>query len=941
MIYYGVYHTAAELADEGDVLCSVRKKYFETGAKQKNRTALNVSGEMIKASYTIENGKPLKWKKLIGSRICERVTIKNNSYFVESLDNDRKVFKRSHYDMKHNWLYSEFFLTNDRNVPDITYSPTTDNDKPAIICRQGQKTEMLYPFEIIVDKEITERLNELVGEPPLLCKTSCGTFYFCTAEEAGIREKALGRILEEPEESENADELIEPGFDINTSALLAETPSIMQEIIPGLPEEIQDISKENTDNKDDEDNADIKNDIAVNDEPDNTDNITVISKPEEKTEEPEPILEKTSDEPKNVISIIQNISKTEKEKTFPPESEITPLKTHETEPVIRDFSFTSDVSALYENSSTGEEAGFNITDGPGCAFYGQCPYESIDKLIIESGGKQYFYFGETDGDIRHGSGRTAMFDGKTAYEGSYKNDLRDGFGVYYFKSGKICYVGSWKENKREGLGTAYSSNDGSVFVGRWQDDKPVSVGASFDRDGKLVYFGKTNEGRRSGAGITYSEENDLFFVGKYLDGEFLGKGTQFDSDGNMLYAGGFSDGMRHGKGVSYYPDGSVQYNGEWEQGEYCGEGILYLNDGCVLKGSFRSGRANGKCTLTDSDGHTIYAGGFKNDLYDGFGRLYYRGGRYIEGSFNEGETSGIINEYSSEGELLYCGEWSDMERSGKGTAYSGGEKIYEGEFTGGRFEGQGKLFHGGELIYSGSFKNGCASGFGTEFREGTTVYTGMWENDLYSGCGLLFENGEPKFAGCFKEGQREGRINEIENGHIIRKCLYENDELAYMCEYNESGSILYYGNVKDSQRSGMGCSFDDSGEKVFEGIFKNGTPDKSMRVFYKELEDLPKCSDLDETEYSKYIHAPEYAVEISYCGGIYTGQVKDNKPEGHGTILYFDHRFTGMFHDGEPVGKGVIYTRDGSEIPGEFSPVPTPSCETLVFTKLTYYRSIS
>ena len=26
MIYYGIYHTSAELADEGDILCSVRKK---------------------------------------------------------------------------------------------------------------------------------------------------------------------------------------------------------------------------------------------------------------------------------------------------------------------------------------------------------------------------------------------------------------------------------------------------------------------------------------------------------------------------------------------------------------------------------------------------------------------------------------------------------------------------------------------------------------------------------------------------------------------------------------------------------------------------------------------------------------------------------------------------------------------------------------------------
>ena len=112
-----------------------------------------------------------------------------------------------------------------------------------------------------------------------------------------------------------------------------------------------------------------------------------------------------------------------------------------------------------------------------------------------------------------------------------------------------------------------------------------------------------------------------------------------------------------------------------------------------------------------------------------------------------------------------------------------------------------------------------------------------------------------------------------------------------------------------------------------------------MSVFYKELEDLPECSELAETDYQKYSHAPEYAVELSYCGGIYTGQIHLGKPDGRGTMLYFDHRYTGMFSNGEPCGSGVIYMRDGSEIVGRFSPEPTSSCETLIFTNLTYYRT--
>lgn len=934
MIYYGIYHTSAELADEGDILCSVRKKYFETGQRQKNRSTFNIMGEMIRASYTMESGRPLKWKKLIGNRLSERVTIKDNSYLIETLDNDRRMFKRSCYDLKHIWVYTEYYLSGDSNSPDFTYMPTEEDDKPAVIVRSsGKDTKLLYPFETKLDKETTERLNEMVGEPSLLCVTSSGSFYFCSKEEAQLRQTAIEKLLEDPQDTPDDNDLIESDFEVNIEALTESSSehipevntTVMHEIIPGLPEEPENIIKED--------------ELPYKKEP------LSLPEPKEENAAPEIIEEavKENKPEKTEEEVYQEKNEIPADTNDTDNSDIShpPVTENKSEPIIHDFVFTADAPQLYEESSTKEEAGFNITEGPGCAFFGQCPYESIDKLIIESGGKQYFYFGDTEGDYRHGSGRTAMFDGKTAYEGSYKDDKRDGFGVYYFKSGKLCYVGSWKENKRSGLGSAYSSADGSVFVGKWEENEPVSVGASFDRNGKLVYVGKTKDGKRTGAGITYSEENDLFFVGKYKDGEFLGQGTQFDKEGNMLYAGGFSDGMREGEGVSYYPDGSVQYKGNWEQGEYSGEGTLYLPDGCILKGSFKAGKADGNCTLTDKNGRLIYIGGFKNDLYSGPGRLCYKGGRFIEGSFFEGETTGVIKEYSEDGILIYNGGWADMERSGKGIEYIDGEKHYEGDFAHGLYEGHGKIYNEDGTVYSGQFKNGTANGFGRCFREDEIIYCGMWENNLYSGCGILYENGSAKYAGCFRDGMRSGRINEISDGHIIRKCLYDNDELVYMCEYNSDGSLLYYGNVKDGQRSGMGCSFNDSCEKVFEGIFKNGKPDKSMSVFYKELEDLPECEDMSGTEYKGLIHAPEYAVDLPYCGGSYTGQVRDDKPHGTGTILYFDHRYTGMFSDGDAVGNGVIYMRDGSEIEGNFISSPTPSCETLIFTNVTYYLAQS
>ena len=922
LIYFGVYNTRAELADAGDVLCSVRQKFFESGKRQKNRSTFNITGEIIRASYTMESGRPVKWKKLIGSRLAERVTIKDKCYCIESLDAERRCFKRAYFDLNHNWIYTDYFLTEGSGSPDCTFAPYTDGGRPAIILKTGtDKFETLYPFEYSLDRELTEKLNAAAGEPRVLCKTSSGTFYFCTKIEAQDRERALDRLLTEKDEDDalNDDELIEPGFEIAAAAL-----EYNNEEIPA-------------------DCADFSENNSTLDSQEYTSSTTDSTRQDTETETSEAIPENediTDNELKEAAAVKEDTT----------EEQVQPIITEtdgkaeskydvhdESDNIgIQDFEFTED--RLFEESTTSQEAAVSTKQGELCAFSGQCPFENADKLIIESGGRQYFYFGGTNGDKRHGSGRTIMFDGKTAYEGSYKDDKRDGFGTYYFKSGKLCYAGSWSDNKREGLGAAFSSNDGSIFVGKWHENEPASVGASFDREGRLIYVGKTNEGRRSGTGITYSEESDTFFVGKYADGEFLGCGTQFDSSGNMLYSGGFNDGMRNGQGVCYNNDGSVKYKGLWKNNLYHGEGVLYLSDGCILKGTFRKGKADGNCTLYDPSGHIIYTGCYSDDLYNGAGRLYSDDGSYAEGRFADGEPTGVFNEYSQQGQLLYCGEWTDMQRNGKGVEYRNGEKVYEGNFSGGNKNGKGKLYENGELVYIGEFINGRVSGFGTELEGDDTVYCGMWDNGSYNGCGILYENGQPLFVGSFRNGIKDGRINQISGEHIIRKCIYENDKLTYMCEYGEDGSLRYYGNVSDGKRSGMGCSFNSACEKEFEGIFRNGKPEKAMSVLYKELEELPECEQLKGTDYEKYSDAPEYAVELSFGGGIYTGQVRGGIPEGRGTVMYFDHRFTGMFINGEPCGNGVIYMRDGSEIMGDFSPAPTPSCETLVFTNYTYYR---
>lgn len=820
IIYYGIYHTEVESQDGSDILCSIRKRFFEKNQKLKNKSTLKINSELYRYTYAIENHKPLKWKKLLDTQQIEHAVPTQTGYYIETCDLNRKPVKKTYYNNLHLWQKTEYFALSDRYEPIYILTPDFDNDKPIIIRKNKTgKKEILSPFTSVLDQTLTDKLNTMTGEPPIFCRTNYGNFYYCTKEEEIIRKDALEKLLKKEALKENdiPEETIEPAFTIDLSGI------------------------------------DKDNKITISAQPDSQEDLQKENIPE------------TSHE------LFAN-ALMQKEET----SEI--------------------ISAKTKN----------------CAFLNECPFENSDKLIIESGENKYYYFGSMKDDLRHGRGRTVMQNGCTAYEGDYQNDKRDGFGVYYYKSGTLCYAGFWKENHRHGMGAAFNSS--GIELGHFENDQ------------------------LQGAGVRYEEDKNLFFLKKYQNGEYTGSGTQFDTEGNLLYTGEIKNNIREGKGILYHTDGTVKYQGEFHQNQYHGEGILYLMHGGSLKGHFENGRASGFCTLTDDKNKMIYQGSFTNDIYNGNGKLFSEDGSYAEGIFINGEPTGIFQEYDKNQNLIYQGEWTDMHRTGKGTAYQNGVKIYEGSFYQNQYHGKGKLYENHELIYSGSFQNGKRSGFGTEFSHDHILYTGLWKNDCYNGCGILYENGQPKFAGTFSDGMKNGRINQIQNKSITQKSIYQNDILIYTCELREDYSVNYYGSIKNNLKNGMGCTFSEYSEKLFEGIFKNNQPEKAMQVFLKELPDLIDCQELADTDYELFRQTPEFVIEKEIHQGIYTGRLKNHLPEGKGTILYFDHRYTGEFLSGQPHGRGTLYLSDGSEVKGIFTSQPTENTKIFQFSEITYYQ---
>ena len=1030
LVFYGVYYCQAEMWDGKDVFCLARKRFFESGTRQKKRSTLKTDIGTFNYSYTIENGANARYKKSIGVQVSERADETADGYAVEAFDSSRRLFRRAYYDRRHFWRSTEYYAP-DGSVM-LTLSPA-EGDKPSLVLRSSSGERILFPFNISLDKETTDRLDIMVGEPEVFCVTNAGSFYFCTEEDLERRRSVLDSIMEEARLARVAERTVQSentgiksgfivgdgegsgGFDINASREIivdksaaaentaaetvkpTEAAAVIATTDAAKPAEAEAVIATTDAAKP----AEAETGIATTDtsKPTEADThnmtaetvtltaaaadniITETAKPAKADTESitddisgQPLSFDTSDEADRENKPLPSISDSILTHS-PAESEVDDgdrsdffrqlediakqqIEKHKSEiPPVSMAAGQTDTASQSVVDPVGTEAfhvfmpetlpSFEDTSEEQkktealCAAGAECPFASRDMLDVTEEGQKAHYFGEAFLGKRSGRGITVFCSGSIYYSGEYRADKHDGFGISYDLTGEPDYAGRWNDGRRDGFGVAFSSDNGSIRAGRWRDDEPEGTAAEFDMSGRLLYAGAVKSGKRNGAGLTYCENDNTFFVGKYADGVFSGTGTQFGADGQLLYTGGYRDEMRCGEGVSYGADGSVIYRGEWSNNLYHGNGTLYRSDGTVLKGVFMRGKADGRGTLTGADGSKIYEGDFRAGHYDGIGRQFLPTGGYAEGRFTDDSPTGVFREYDKEDKLVYCGEWENGCRHGRGIAYINGEKCYEGEFADSLYNGEGKLFENGAPVYSGSFKNGVREGFGVEYRENRIHYKGLWKNGVYSGCGMLFRNGELEFAGQFENGLMSGRINEISGCAIKRRSIYSKGALTYTCEYSSNGALVYYGGMKDGMKNGMGCTLSETSEKLFEGMFRDGEPDKPMSVSLRELSDLPQCSELEKTEYALYRTAPEFMIDktLSFSGrtGIYTGRLRNGLPSGRGTVLYSDHRYTGTFVDGEIDGEGIVYKNSGEELRGIFSMKPFADCRTLVFAEITYY----
>lgn len=517
------------------------------------------------------------------------------------------------------------------------------------------------------------------------------------------------------------------------------------------------------------------------------------------------------------------------------------------------------------------------------------------------------------------------------------------FGTHYYKNGELCYVGYMKNQNKNGLGAIFSLKNKNITVSAFKDDKNIGNFSQFDKNGDLIFNGRVEDGNISGIRFSYNKENNHTFIHRQNSSKAsLTHICEFDENGNLIYYGDINNHKKEGFGIQFGASSEIIYSGNFKNDKYNGEGTLYFPEGGMVQGSFENGKVCGFAVEFDSDGCKIYEGEFENNIYNGKGCKYLKTGAYYEGKFENGSPVGELIGYDSNGMMTYKGNIVNDRYNGKGIYYFNNQVVYEGEFKNNLYNGLGKEYQDDGFSYEGEFKNNKRYGFGTSFKDNKPIYKGYWKDDLYDGLGMLYSNGQIRYLGEFKNGKMNGRINKVENNTTTQETICSNNKITYMRKFSLNAdktlNLEYEGFIEHNLPNGSGCSFDEYGDKINDGYFKNGDFEYPIQISKsKQLPALKTNSILEKTEYSKHKDGASYLLNRDFGTFKYTGNIKNNKPIGKGTLVFKDHKFKGEFKDGKPCGNGMIIQNNKVILSGVFKPFFVENCKIINMNDIKYF----
>lgn len=327
-----------------------------------------------------------------------------------------------------------------------------------------------------------------------------------------------------------------------------------------------------------------------------------------------------------------------------------------------------------------------------------------------------------------------------------------------------------------------------------------------------------------------------------------------------------------------------------------------------------------------------------------------------------GQSNTVTNQVytlSSGSSGTYTGPWENGKPNGKGTfVFDDGKITYTGNFISGIRSGYGEQVYSYGASYKGNWKDDKFSGSGTYVYMDGDSYEGNWSNGHKNGSGVY------RFSNSYsEENLRGGRIEGTwEKGSIKSgKIFYVNGDtyngaiiLISMKSgygtYTWADGRRYEGNWKYNDMEGEGTLYKADGTIDQAGTWKANKLVKSSVPAAPSASTAP--AEPEASSITKVTNEPYTMVTSKFSvAGTYTGQWKDGKPNGEGTMtmtqsderwdkgdtLYsakwvngliegygqwrsaVDGAYDGNFSKGLKSGKGKMWFSDGTVYDGQWS----------------------
>jgi len=317
--------------------------------------------------------------------------------------------------------------------------------------------------------------------------------------------------------------------------------------------------------------------------------------------------------------------------------------------------------------------------------------------------------------------------------------------------------------------------------------------------------------------------------------------------------------------------------------------IIPINRNCfdckIYTGGWSEGKMSGKGRCYDKTGKLIYEGVFEadspkgtypstttNDAYK-FEVIHDETDVYL-GETKDGKRHGYGIYLRQNGDMWY-GEWADDQRTGEGIV------IYmDGNMKVKNWTGNLNVFDESlmEMI-----RTAIRSSPTLTRRDGTTFYKGQSKNGEKHGLGaFLSANGDLDFGRFHRNYRKKGTGIEIKN--------FKNDSEIRNCPDGK----IYVGNRSNYAFSGKGRCYDQNGNLIYEGDFKN----------YKPAGRYPSISNGSLT----------FQV-IKFDNDIYLGEIKNGRRHGMGICLYQNGEiWYGEWINDNRAGEGILIYSNGKSL---------------------------